>query len=321
LLLFFPEHGLLKRWQRFSEVSERTLIEDALKHIHQAEMEGHAPTLESIAGALQCRVSRAAELLNKMSARNLVTFEEEAWRLTPAGREIALHIVRAHRLWERYLADRTGFPEIEWHEQAERYEHLLSASQLDALSTQLGNPSHDPHGDPIPTASGEVVSHGGKPLSTVAVDQSVRIVHLEDEPATIYAQLVAQGLSPGTKLRVLEKSPHRIRFWADGCEHLLAPLLANNISVMEIADVEAAPSTGMRLSDLELGQSAQVESILPACRGIERRRLLDLGLVPGTIVSTEMKSPSGDPTAYRIRGTLIGLRSEQANLISVVIGD
>ena len=80
---------------------------------------------------------------------------------------------------------------------------------------------------------------------------------------------------------------------------------------------EQAPGSFERLSGLELGEHAVVVGISGLCRGQPRRRLLDLGIVPGTIVTAELRSPSGDPTAYRIRGAMIALRREQADLIQV----
>jgi DtxR family Mn-dependent transcriptional regulator len=117
---------------------------------------------------------------------------------------------------------------------------------------------------------------------------------------------------------LVEKLPHRIRFWADGNEHVLAPVIANNISVEPLADYAPRDLLDEEyLSGLAEGQRGKVLGLSPACRGPERRRLLDLGFVPGTEVLAEMKSPGGDPTAYRVRGTLIALRREQAGLIRV----
>ena len=72
-----------------------------------------------------------------------------------------------------------------------------------------------------------------------------------------------------------------------------------------------------RLSSLHVGQQATVTDISPGCRGVERRRLLDLGLVPGTMVKAEFTSPAGDPVAYRVRGALIALRAQQAEMIHI----
>jgi DtxR family transcriptional regulator, Mn-dependent transcriptional regulator len=318
LLLFWPDRGLLARRRQMRRVTERVLREDALKHIHDGEMAGRPATMASIAGVLQRTVDKTAQLVTDMETHGLLTVAADEFKLTPRGRDYALQIIRAHRLWERFLADTTGYAEAEWHGQAERFEHDLSPAEADALAARLGNPTHDPHGDPIPSASGDLVSHGGRPLTTLGLDRPGRIVHLEDEPEAIYAQLVAEGLHPGLEVRLTEISRHRVRFWADGDEHVLAPLLASNVSVVALAQedaVEVEPC--QRLSSLRPGERGTVISISPACRGLERRRLMDLGLLPGTQVAAELKSPSGDPTAYRIRGAVIALRREQADLINI----
>jgi DtxR family Mn-dependent transcriptional regulator len=102
--------------------------------------------------------------------------------LTPDGRSYALQIVRAHRLWERYLADETGFDETKWHAKAEQYEHQLTPHDATKLAGRLGYPLMDPHGDPIPTAHGELVDRSGQALTTLTPGQDARILHLEDEP-------------------------------------------------------------------------------------------------------------------------------------------
>ncbi len=76
-------------------------------------------------------------------------------------------------------------------------------------------------------------------------------------------------------------------------------------------------TNGVRLSSLKPGELGKIVSILPECAGPERRRFMDLGIVPGTIVSAEFNSPGGDPTAYSIRHSLIGLRKEQADYIMI----
>jgi DtxR family Mn-dependent transcriptional regulator len=199
-------------------MSDRVLREDALKQIHKSERHDQQTTVESLAGSLQISVNQAADLVVDMQAYELVAEEGDELRLTPEGRRYALQIIRAHRLWERYLAHETGYSEEEWHDQADRYEH----------------PTHDPHGDPIPTADGELILHGGRPLTDMSLNQALQIVHLEDEPEAVYAQLLAEGIYPGMQVRLLEHSSQRVRFWAAGDEHLLAPIVAANISVVPI---------------------------------------------------------------------------------------
>ncbi len=321
-VVLWPEKGILTRWQKTRHLNERVQSEDALKHIYKFAIKGRRPTLESTAGVLHLSLDDTAELLGKMEENGLLNLSGDCIQLTTAGQEAALHIIRAHRLYEHYLAEETGYDEVEWHGQAERHEHSLSPDQIDALANQLGNPTHDPHGDPIPTSSGDIVLHGGQPLTELAAQTPGQIVHLEDEPDIVYAQLIAEGLYPGMSVQVIEKTSTRIRFWANGNEHILAPIVAANISVVAVAveqeeGDERGPNGSERLSSLQIGETAEVVALSQKCRGAERRRFMDLGILPGATITAEMTSPSGEPTAYIIRDALIALRSEQANLIQI----
>jgi DtxR family Mn-dependent transcriptional regulator len=318
LVLFWARFGLASRWRQRRERVDRVLREDALKHIHKARINGRCPTLESVAGTLHVRSGRAAALLAKMEESGLVTFSSGELELTASGREAALPIIRAHRLWESHLAEHTGLAENEWHSQAEDREHHLSPEEAETLSARMSHPTHDPHGDPIPPAGGELAAEKGQPLNALAVDQSGLITHIEDEPESVYARIAAEGLCPGMKVRVLEKGPQTIRFRADGDEHILAPILANNIAVVPLQNEDLDVETEF-LSKLKPGQKAVVRGLSRTCHGAERRRLLDLGFVPGSEVGVEMVSPSGDPTAYRVRGAVIALRQEQSKLIRVAV--
>ncbi|UCF28227.1 MAG: metal-dependent transcriptional regulator [Chloroflexota bacterium] len=317
-LFFWPKTGLIPRWRKARQITNRVLLEDALKHIQRCERHGETPSLQSIAGALDISVNQAAQIAEELQSAELIQIKNGTFLLTPSGREYALRVIRAHRLWEEYLAEQTGFEESEWHDQAEKYEHLLSTEEARALAQQLGNPVYDPHGDPIPSSSGEFQHHAGIPLSAMELNAPLRIVHIEDEPEEIYAQLVAEGLSPGMNLRITEKTSRRIRFWIGDEEHVLAPVVAANISVVQLLEEqveEIQPGTPLGL--LKPGEQGQVVALSPRLRSADRRRMMDLGILPGTIIDVEMTSPSGDPSAYKIRGALIALRKEQANLIQV----
>lgn len=319
LIFFFPERGFYWRWRRAGELTERVMREDALKHIAQSEIHGDKPTIQSLAGSLNVHTNQVTQLLENLQERELVLVVGTEIQLTPEGRDYALRIIRAHRLYERYLAEETGYSEAEWHDQAHRFEHQLTIDEIESLSTRLGNPTHDPHGDPIPTASGDIVYPKDRiPITSLEIGQPARIVHLEDEPEAVFAQLVAEGLHPGMEVRIIEISPRRVRFWADDDEHLLAPIVAANISVVPLPQpVKAAEEAGERLSTLKPGEQGEVVAVSRAGRASERRRFLDLGILPGTIITAEMTSPSGDPTAYRVREALIALRQEQADLIRI----
>jgi DtxR family Mn-dependent transcriptional regulator len=314
--LFWPTRGLFWVSLRALRASERVQIEDALKHFHDCEYHGHPGTRQSLAGTLNLRGTRAVELLDRLQHLELVVPVEAGYRLTPLGRRDALRVIRIHRLWERYYSDETGVPPEEWHGRAEIAEHRTPPEEVARLADRMGHPRYDPHGDPIPTEDGEIGPRRGRPLTQFPEGQPAFIVHVEDEPDQVYAQLIAAGLHPGMRVRVLESSPRLVRLEVDAEERVLAPALAANVWV-EPAEEEPEDPPHERLSSLTIGERARVVRLSASCRGAERRRLLDLGFVPGTLIEPEMRSPTGDPTAYRIRGGVVALRREQAEMIQV----
>jgi DtxR family Mn-dependent transcriptional regulator len=316
-VLFWPERGYFWRWRYLRKMGERILLEDALKHLYNCEYRRQTLTVESLAGALGLTGNRAAELLARLGALRLLKSAEGGLHLTAAGRDYALRIIRVHRLWEYYLAEKTGLAEVDWHPAAEHREHELSPAETDRLAEQMGHPLYDPHGDPIPTSSGDIAPVRGQPLTTLPTGSVATVIHVEDEPAGVYAQLVEAGVQLGMRLEVMEISPEYIRFLADGEEHVLSLVVAASIYAVPLPQEQEMKGPYETLAALLPREKGRVVHLSPGCRGLERRRLLDLGIVPGTVVEAEMKSPSGDPTAYRIRGALIALRKEQAEQIQI----
>jgi len=314
-LLLAARSGVLPR--RTGRDAERVLVEDALKHLHDSEERRVSCTRQSTAGALGVGNDAAAALLSRLGGMGLVEVAEDRFTLTPAGRTYALRVIRVHRLWERYLADETGLPETDWHASAEEAEHRLSATEAEALAARMGDPRYDPHGDPIPTAAGELPEPRGVPLTRLAAGAAATVVHIEDEPATAYARLVASGLHPGTVVRVAATTPGEILVEAEGRRHALPVVVAANVTVSPLPEGAAVPLPAATLASLAVGAHGRVVSLSPACRGLQRRRLMDLGVVPGTVIAVEMRSPAGDPTAYGIRGATVALRDDQARLIFV----
>ena len=315
--LLWPGKRLLGRILGAVRMTERVRIEDALKHIFNCEYLALPSTLESLAGGLRMRRGRAGRLVARLCELGLAEARGSAISLTAPGRTYALRVVRTHRLWERYLADRTGVAQADWHAEAEVREHLMSEADTEALAARLGHPRFDPHGDPIPTARGDVPPRTGVPLAQLRPGAAARIVHLEDEPREIYEELLAEGLSPRMEIRVTHVSPVGVRFLAQGTERILAPIVAAGVTV-EPAENMVVPETPPRtLADLKLGATGVVDRIAPACRGPAQRRLLDLGVVPGTRIRAVLRGAGGDPTAYEIRGATIALRGEQASWVEI----
>jgi DtxR family Mn-dependent transcriptional regulator len=317
--LFWPEKGFFAKRKKYKWKITRVLIEDALKHLYDCEYKKINCTINSIAGNLSIAGDRAAKLIARLEAMGLIISLADNLQLTPEGRSYALRVIRIHRLWERYLADETSIGETDWHSQAEEQEHLLTEDEANSLAAQLSNPLYDPHGDPIPTASGELPLPQGKSMITMASGESAQIIHIEDEPPAVFAQLSAQGLCPGVNVRMIELSKDRIKFAANGEECVLAPLFANNITVAPVPEREKNVTDYRKLSSLKIGEDAVVVGISKACRGQQRRRLMDLGVVPGSRITAELKGVGGDPVAYNIRGAMIALRKEQAKQIYIKV--
>ncbi len=317
-VLFWPGRGLAPRVIRRLRTGERESQEDALKHLYKTDRRGGAPSLESLAGALGVPLARAARIVDSLATHGLVRADGPLI-LTDEGRAYALQVIRTHRLWERYLADRTGTAPGDWHDRAEAREHELSPAQTDRLAARLGDPRYDPHGDPIPTASGEIPDPEGTPLPYLAEGASATVIHVEDEPRSLYDILVAQGISPGMRLTVRETRNGRMRLDSEGRAIDLDLTTAGNVTVRPRAASAAPPppESTRTLEDLTPGEEAEVVGLAPACQGIQRRRLLDLGVVPGTRIRAELFSASGDPTAYEIRGALIALRREQQRWVRI----
>ncbi len=308
---------LVHGWERW-RIQRRETREDTLKFLLSRDPRHQGIPLESLAGYLNLSLPATARLVNQLCHLGFVQLRGNRVFLTPQGRREATRIVRAHRLWEYYLAYATDLPPKDLHRYAERQEHRLSPEELRDLAARMGHPLRDPHGDPIPDEAGLIgPEEPGTPLTDVAPDTWVQVVHLEDEPADIFAQIVAEGIYLNTVLRVLENLPTGLRLQVDGRELWLAPILANNIGVRVLPQAPPIPKVHRTLADLPPGTWARVDRISPRIQGLLRRRLLDLGFTPGARVKPVLRSAfgQGDPTAYWIRGSLIALRREQAQEI------
>ena len=298
-------------------MKERVEIEDALKHIHECEYRKTRPTPESLAGTLSIHLDESVKLLEKLHSANLIQWQSGSYQLTKKGRTYARHVIRAHRLYETHLALETGLGEARWHDEAERREHKMSAEEIEDLAQRLGDPRYDPHGDPIPTPSGELPPQAGVSLMECGPKWEGRIVLIEDEPTSVYSELVALGLAVGMRVRMIERSDHFITVNVEGRTLELSAALALNLTAVSMPSGEVFDDSVMRLADLCIGERAAVVGLSPACRGSERSRLLDLGLVPGSDIECDMVAPSGNPVAYIVRGASVALRRSQADRILI----
>jgi DtxR family Mn-dependent transcriptional regulator len=296
-------------------IRRRTQSEDALKHLFDQQYRGRRASFASLSGALHLSDRRLMQLLDRMQQQGLVTARGQEFELTAEGERVARQIVRAHRLLERYFADEARLPLPQIHAAAERREHSLTVDQVDALAASLGHPRLDPHGDPIPGRDGSIAPAGDTPVTAWSVERFGRITHLEDEPPLAYAQILAEGLRVGQVVRILESTPDRIVLTDGEHEFRLAPAVAANVFLAPAPHPSA--SDLITLADLGPGEDAEVVAVDPNCQGFSRRRLMDLGFTPGAHLEPALETFAGDPRAYRVRGTLVALRRDQARQVLV----
>jgi DtxR family Mn-dependent transcriptional regulator len=145
-------------------------------------------------------------MLKKLSDRGYVRYEPyRGVDLTDAGRRIAMKTVRRHRLWEMFLVTHLGYSWDQVHEEAERLEHVTSDLLEERLDALLGSPPVDPHGDPIPTAEGDLRALPGEALGVCGEGETVRILRVSDRNAQLLQHASRIGLALHTEIRITEK--------------------------------------------------------------------------------------------------------------------
>jgi DtxR family Mn-dependent transcriptional regulator len=317
-LTFFTQYGLYFRWKNARRLDARETVEDALMYIHQRQQNGQLASSRALESTLKISTKQSLKLIQRMTRQGLIDVRGAGLALSEEGHRWARQVVRAHRLFERYLADETGVPMAEIHAYAHRFEHRFSTQALNKLEADMGYPISDPHGDPIPTADGDLATIKGQSLVDWDSIEPAQIVHIEDEPPEVYAQIVATGLAPGKIITVVEATPERLVVECDNTEHALARVVAANIWARSVLAFPQTQSS-RRLTELKLGQRGRVVALDNACQGLTRRRFLDLGITPGVRIEPVMRSAFGEPTAYRVRDTLIALRREQTDTILIAV--
>ncbi len=289
----------------------RLEAEDVLKAAYAQQKREGLVSVEDVARRTGLSEVAAREGVDALRTFGWVEGDAEGnVRLTEEGKARAQELIRAHRLWERYLVDREGMRMEAVHAEAHRREHMTTPEELEQLDAELGHPAWDPHGHLIPGPKRDVPPSPGRPLSAQAEPgRRLRIVSVDDEPAPLLAQLVALGLEPGADIDVVDRRPDLLQLRVDDTVVPLAPAAADHVSVV------AAPALTVELGRLPVGARARVVDIKGS--GKHQRRMLDMGFVPGAEVTVMRKASLGDPMEYRVKGTGIAMRRTDANSVVV----
>jgi DtxR family transcriptional regulator, Mn-dependent transcriptional regulator len=176
-------------------------------------------------------------MIKKLAGMHLLEHERyQGVVLTPAGEKIALEVVRHHRLIERYLAEALGVPWDKVHDEAEKWEHVLSEEMEDRIDAMLGFPTTDPHGAPIPGRDGTMAPPVRERLSDLQAGQSATIAEVSDHDSAMLRYLGDLGLYPGARVEVLAVAPFGgpLMVRLGESEHALGREVAGYVSVAAI---------------------------------------------------------------------------------------
>ena len=183
-------------------------IQDYLKTIFKLSEAGDPLTTSAIAERMSVAPASVTNMMKKLAEMKLVRHTPyHGVELTPAGRKIALEVIRHHRLLELYLAEALGYSWDQVHAEAEKLEHHISEEFEDKIAQTLGDPTRDPHGDPIPSKDGRVSAPAGERLSGLTAGQRGRVVRVRDEDSALLRYLAELGITPDATLTIADKAP------------------------------------------------------------------------------------------------------------------
>ncbi|MEM1122689.1 MAG: metal ABC transporter permease [Bacteroidota bacterium] len=228
-VFFSPKKGLIFKYFQKRKLRHRINLEDILKEGLKLQSQGTF-TFVKLKEKLGLPEKKLTKYLQQLSTKKLLSSVNNQIELTPNGKDEALRLVRAHRLWETYLVNQIGLSSEQIHEDAEKYEHLLSEEILDEVDAALGFPKQDPHGSPIPAKIGfpELA------MSALKINQFAVIAQQQINEA-ISSQLWKLGLLPESRFKIERKNKEMVIIEVNGKEVVIPKVLAQRINVDDVA--------------------------------------------------------------------------------------
>lgn len=182
--------------------------EDYLKAIYELGHGGKPAATTDIADELGIAAASVSGMLQRLARLGLVKVERyRGARLTASGRAVALQLLRRHRIIESFLVTKLGYGWDDVHDEAERLEHAASAELIDRLADMLGNPTADPHGAPIPTATGRVDERRLSSIADLPNGARAKVVRMSDRDPEFLRYLAKRGIVPGATVKVAAREP------------------------------------------------------------------------------------------------------------------
>ena len=214
-------------------------VQDYAKAVYALETRGgSAVSTNDLAARLGVTPASVSGMVHKLTEVGIVEHEPyHGVRLTGEGRRVALEVLRHHRLLELFLAQELGMSWDRVHAEAEVLEHVLSEELEELIAAKLGDPTHDPHGDPIPTRDLTIEEGATQSLQALAVGARGRLKRVSDSDPDMLRFLAERGIAPGDQFEVVDKQPFDgplfLRFGDD--VHVLGGALARAMRVEVLA--------------------------------------------------------------------------------------
>ncbi len=183
-----------------------TSEENYIKSIYHLQQDTGLVNTNALAAEMDTRPASVTDMLKKLKNKKLLQYERyKGFKLNEAGKKVALDVVRKHRLWEFFLVEKLKFDWNEVHPIAEQLEHISSDELIVRLDKFLGNPSFDPHGDPIPDKNGKIPVINQQNLSGIPLNKKVTVSSVGNQTAQMLEMLKHYNIALGTELTVLKK--------------------------------------------------------------------------------------------------------------------
>ena len=180
--------------------------ENYLKTIFHLQTKDDNVTTNELAGKLHTKPASITDMMKKLKTRKLVNYQPyQGFRLTAEGKKIALSIIRRHRLWEYFLAEKLKFNWDEVHEVAEQLEHVSNKKLIDKLDEYLSFPKFDPHGDPIPDTNGKMETGKQINLSELPINKPAKVCFIANQSELLLEHLNEKKINVGASVIVKRK--------------------------------------------------------------------------------------------------------------------
>ena len=295
--------------------------------------------LSLLADALDVSPVSVNEMCRKLQDLDLVVYRPyKGATLTEDGERRALAILRRHRLWEVFLVRELGFAYDDAHRVACDLEHATPARLAERLDAYLGHPHVNPQGEPIPSKDGDLQPRPTMPLTALSAGEAGHVLGIDAQGAE-RAFLEDHGIRPGAPLKVLATTQSGVLVQIADTPMSLAGDLARLIKIeteeatkhpiptavspttqQETASMASTDQTTVHqvtLDTLRVGQEGVVVRV--GSLGPAKRRMMDMGLVPGTPVTVRRVAPLGDPIEFTVKGYSLSLRKSEAREVIVEV--